>query len=35
MMAYSFTDEFLTQLRNRCDIEDIIGRYVNLKKTGS
>ena len=34
-MAYSFTDEFLTQLRNRCDIEDIIGRYVNLKKTGS
>lgn len=35
MMAYSFTDEFLTQLRNRCDIEDIIGRYVNLKKAGS
>lgn len=35
MMAYSFTDEFLTQLRNRCDIEDIIERYVNLKKTGS
>lgn len=35
MMAYSFTEEFLTQLRNRCDIEDIIGRYVNLKKTGS
>ena len=35
IMAYSFTDEFLTQLRNRCDIEDIIGRYVNLKKTGS
>lgn len=35
MMAYSFTDEFLAQLRNRCDIEDIIGRYVNLKKTGS
>ena len=34
-MAYTFTDEFLTQLRNRCDIEDIIGRYVQLKKTGS
>ena len=34
-MAYTFTDDFLAQLRNRCDIEDIIGRYVQLKKTGS
>ena len=34
-MAYGFGDEFLSDLRSRCDIESIISRYVDLKRSGS
>ena len=34
-MAYRFSDEFLNTLRLRCDIETVISRYVQLKRSGS
>lgn len=33
-MAARFSDEFLTELRMRCDIEQIISMYVHLKRRG-
>lgn len=34
-MAYTFGEDFLEDLRRRCSIEDVVGRYVELKKSGS
>lgn len=34
-MPYLFGEEYLAKLRNRCSIEEIIGKYVDLKRTGS
>lgn len=34
-MAYRFSDDFLAELRRRCDIEKVISRYVDLKQRGS
>lgn len=34
-MAYRFSDDFLAELRKRCDIEKVISRYVDLKQRGS
>lgn len=34
-MAYGFGDEFLSDLRSRCDIESIVSRYVELRRSGS
>ena len=30
----AFSDEFLSELRDRNDIEDVISTYVNLKRQG-
>ena len=34
-MAYGFGDEFLSDLRSRCDIESIVSKYVELRRSGS
>lgn len=34
-MAYTFGEDFLEDLRRRCSIENVVGRYVELKKSGS
>lgn len=34
-MAYYFTEEFLSALRARCDIETVVSRYVTLKASGA
>ena len=33
-MAY-FSDDFLDELSARCDIYDVVSRYVTLKKSGA
>ena len=33
-MAVRLSDRFLEQLRDRIDIEDLIGEYVDLKRAG-
>ena len=30
-----FSDEFLTELRSRVDIEELVGRYTEIKHRGS
>ena len=34
-MAYLFDEDFLAQLRLKCDIENVVSRYVQLKRAGS
>lgn len=35
MAGYSFSDDYLRELRDRNDITEVISAYVNLKKTGA
>lgn len=34
-MNAGFQDNIITEIKNRCDIVDVIGRHIPLKKTGS